>query len=382
MVESQTITIETALPAHIHGRVVDIDSHLMVPTSRLHDYMGSAAEPWVRAIRANPTMAEYMDPPAEAELDATSVRTIRGAAAPGATTWSGRVAVLDHLGIDTQFVFPDVGIMTWSLYGPPVEAARCREAHNAVAAEWTRASNGRIRPAAVLSTESVDALIRDAERALASGVKALLLPHGTTIGDVSPADPQVDPFWKLAAGANVPVFFHIAGDHGFLASDRWCETDLLRAQGFSLGEVVGPGSMATVGLAASNYLSMLIFGAVFERVPDLRVGFIELGGHWVGPLMEWLDLSGRQSQRMQSALSEPPSETIARCVRVTPYHWEPIGSYLDRWPVAKVLCFSSDYPHPEGGSDPIRSFAECLRGQADDVLNGFFVDNGRAIASP
>ena len=37
--------------------------------------------------------------------------------------------------------------------------------------------------------------------------------------------------------------------------------------------------------------------------------------------------------------------------------------------------FSSDYPHAEGGRDPLGRFDRALAGWPDDLVAGFYADN-------
>ena len=43
--------------------------------------------------------------------------------------------------------------------------------------------------------------------------------------------------------------------------------------------------------------------------------------------------------------------------------------------------FSSDYPHPEGGKDPLAKFKEALLTTAGDVQSRFYHDNMAELLS-
>jgi predicted TIM-barrel fold metal-dependent hydrolase len=78
-------------------------------------------------------------------------------------------------------------------------------------------------------------------------------------------------------------------------------------------------------------------------------------------------------ERLQK-LSLRPSEYVKRQIRVTPYPMEDVG-----WIIAQageeVCLFSSDYPHVEGGRNPIKRFEESLRGASEPVKQRFYADN-------
>jgi predicted TIM-barrel fold metal-dependent hydrolase len=78
------------------------------------------------------------------------------------------------------------------------------------------------------------------------------------------------------------------------------------------------------------------------------------------------------------------SEYVRRQVRVTPYPAEDVGWIIDQ-AGAEVCLFSSDYPHVEGGRNPIGRFERSLGDRSDAVRQRFYADNfvdlmGRALA--
>ena len=42
---------------------------------------------------------------------------------------------------------------------------------------------------------------------------------------------------------------------------------------------------------------------------------------------------------------------------------------------SELFMFSTDYPHPEGGKDPLQKFDDALAGSSDEVRSKFFYDN-------
>jgi len=53
-----------------------------------------------------------------------------------------------------------------------------------------------------------------------------------------------------------------------------------------------------------------------------------------------------------------------------------VADYIDRYGFAECYCFSSDFPHPEGGTRPIQEFAEHIDRLGQAVAEQFFVTNG------
>jgi hypothetical protein len=78
-------------------------------------------------------------------------------------------------------------------------------------------------------------------------------------------------------------------------------------------------------------------------------------------------------------LAGPPSSYIKRNVRVSCFDFEPVNTYIQRYGIEDVYCFASDYPHLEGGKDPVGSFYGSLAPLGEPVLEKFFLRNAEWI---
>jgi predicted TIM-barrel fold metal-dependent hydrolase len=82
----------------------------------------------------------------------------------------------------------------------------------------------------------------------------------------------------------------------------------------------------------------------------------------------------RKGQERLRKLALRPSEYVRRQIRATPYPAEDVG-----WIVAnagdEVCLFSSDYPHVEGGRNPIKRFEESMQGLSEPQKQRFYFDN-------
>lgn len=358
----------------VHGRINDLDSHLQVPISRWAEVFGDATARFGERFAGIP----LFDATDEPELTAESVWTTKGTAAPGASTPEGRLAAMDVMGIERQLIFPQVVLAqpAWSAH--PNAGAVLREYNDAVL-WWTAAGDGRLRPTALLNLTTIDGAIAEAERVAAGGARAVFIQDGIAPGGCSPAAPEVDPLWALLAEAGLPVTLHIGGQDGFFGSDSWPDADLLRPGSFSTGEPVGPHVLATMHLAAQNYLASMLYGGVFDRHPGLRVGVIELGAMWVGPFVDLLENRLQMSRRLRDGLERRPSEVFVDQIRVTPFFWERTARQIDRYGMPEIYAFSTDFPHPEGGTDPIGRMAADIEPLGDAAVEAFFVTNAELL---
>ena len=131
-----------------------------------------------------------------------------------------------------------------------------------------------------------------------------------------------------------------------------------------------------IPLSLWQTLSALVIDGVFDRFPRLKWGAIELGASWLPSLMHFLD-SGvaafGKEERLQK-LSAKPSEILRRQFRATPYPHEDTG-----WIIAnsgeEMCLFSSDFPHVEGGRNPLKRFNDSLAGVSEIARRRFFRDN-------
>jgi predicted TIM-barrel fold metal-dependent hydrolase len=115
----------------------------------------------------------------------------------------------------------------------------------------------------------------------------------------------------------------------------------------------------------------------------LMFGAIELGATWLPGLMKNIDSSAeafrRNEERLQ-ALEMKPSEYLQRQLRVTPYPHEDAGWVINQCG-EDVALFSSDYPHVEGGRNPLKRFDRSLSdaGVSDVAVQKFFAGNFESL---
>ncbi len=357
------------------GRLVDCDSHLYLSPDQLSMAMG---EDFARRFAR---LEEATFGPRDAKraanmvngLDAANVWQVKGWRTAASYDPGRRIETLDLMGVDRQVLFPDglfASVATSRMPGAP-EAAR---QYNDYVLGWAAEGKDRLRPVAVLPTHDAAAAIGEAERTIGRGAYAVYLTCGAPPAGLAPADPAWDPLWALLAEANVPAFLHVGSEVGFI-DKAWG-----RIPGPGSARELGPFSLATCHIGPQVYLTAMILGGVFERHPGLRFGVIELTAQWVGPLAEMLDQRVDVYVRdMSKFLPLKPSEYLSRQVRVTPFWWEPVGRYIDRYGLEDVYVFSTDFPHTEGGEDPLGSFHEQIARFGDDVMEKFFVGNGQLL---
>jgi predicted TIM-barrel fold metal-dependent hydrolase len=133
-------------------------------------------------------------------------------------------------------------------------------------------------------------------------------------------------------------------------------------------------------------LGTMIIDGVLDRFPELRFGVIEQGASWAPAWMRSLDSAAdafRKNEERLQRLSARPSEIVRRQVRITPYPHEDAGWAIEQGG-EEVFLFSTDYPHVEGGRNPLGRFERSLADVSPRARRRFYCDNfedlmGRAL---
>jgi predicted TIM-barrel fold metal-dependent hydrolase len=129
--------------------------------------------------------------------------------------------------------------------------------------------------------------------------------------------------------------------------------------------------------APMQTLATLILDGVLDRFPELRFGVIEQGASWVPSWIRYMDSAFhafRKNEERLQKLSMLPSEFVRRQVRVTPYPAEDVG-WIAENSGEEICLFSSDYPHVEGGRNPIKRFEESMASLSEAQKQRFYLDN-------
>lgn len=384
------------------GRITDLDSHEMIPTEMWVETYGPEAKGMVDIWDVNPN-DENVDknspkvpnyPGDILPIDA-KVIDLKGPRAPGAVDPGRRVEVMDALGIGRQLMFASYmggyGMMLLLNSDNPEFMASVKGDRRATGRKFIDLHNrwckdlvnfsGRIRPVALLEGDTVKDICNSAKDLVDSGIRAVQMSSGVLPGGVSPAHTDLDPLWALLAEANCAVTLHIGQEGKFFETRKWGDSPMFAGYK-TFGEFsIDPWSLATLHFSHANFTSTMVVGGVFDRHPTLRFGVIEVGAYWLGELIETLDFWHIKADKMFNVpgtykLPELPSFYMKRNVRVTPFPFDDVGKMLERYDVADILAFSSDYPHVEGGKDTLKVLYDKVAPFGEDVVEKFFVTNG------
>jgi uncharacterized protein len=287
-----------------------------------------------------------------------------------------RPRALDQLGFTSQLIFTTWCLGNFGLDESP-DVALCyalAQAHNRMMTHFCSVDR-RFLATGYVPLVNFERALATAQEAIRLGCKALLIPSRCPRG-VSPSHIAFDPLWALAQEAGLPIVFHVGGEEK-LPSDYF-NNGLPKVKDFHGGEENFTSlSFMPIPHSVQLTLAALIIDGVFERYPRLKFGAIELGASWVPSWMRFMDSAAsafiKNEPRLQK-LSLKPSEFVRRQFRATPYPHEDAG-----WIIAnsgeEVCLFSSDYPHVEGGRNPLKRFNDSLVNTPARAVERFYCDN-------
>ena len=186
--------------------------------------------------------------------------------------------------------------------------------------------------------------------------------------------PDFDPIWALFEEAGAPFLMHVAGNGDYEAVSR-----SFRNNGREATAPAGDGPSDALGLVTIKnstelFLTAMIFDGVFERHPGLKGLSLEHGAVWLPSWMQSMDFTAKAFRRQLGQLEARPSEIVRRHLKFCPFAGEPLGWIIENVG-AELLVFGSDYPHPEGTSDPIRLFEKALPDCDQGILDRFYHGN-------
>ena len=288
-----------------------------------------------------------------------------------------RVARLDEQGVEQTWLIPSLGLgIEEMLQEDPESAMAVFTAYNRwLDDDWGYDRDGRILTGPMISLMDPVAAEAEVDRVLEVGTRLVIMragpvasPHGRPL---SPADPGHDRIWAKLAEAGVIVAIH-AGDAGYTKYlTDWGES--ARYTGMKttpLTEVLAVGTERPI----FDMMAAIICHGVFDRHPQLKVATLELGSAWVPELHRRLRVAyGKSPQQF----GRDPIEAFREHVWIAPFYEDSITALRDIHGADRILL-GSDWPHPEGLSEPrawIGDFVDL--GEAD--MRKALRENQRAL---
>jgi predicted TIM-barrel fold metal-dependent hydrolase len=259
---------------------------------------------------------------------------------------AARLGDMEKDGVDTAVLFGGgpLGTADNDLYLASFEA------YNRWLADFCNYDPKRLVGVAYLPMQDIDqsiALLKDAAKRGLKGVNIPAFPQsskssggggfaaqvlaltGDPEGPLQYDDPEFDRFWKACVDHDMAVTIHLGA--------RVARPQMTR---FLPNLVMSKVCMA-------EPISIMIFGGVFERFPQLRYGSIESGVGWMSWMAQYMDdIYDNQRHWLQLELKNRPSFYMDQNVYAS-FIRDPVGVKNRHLPGGRNIMWSTDYPHSE-----------------------------------
>jgi predicted TIM-barrel fold metal-dependent hydrolase len=285
-----------------------------------------------------------------------------------------RVVANDMLGFIKQLVFA-----THSLHMPFSPSSKIPDrlryggarAHNRHMIDFCSVDE-RLMGVAAIPLENPELALEEVKFAVDGGLQAMWIPHRLA-GERSPTHVDYNPIWALLQEAEIPVVFHVGGNPLQLPP-AWSNTGRgVTRDWMGGGENVRARDAAVLHQGIETFVSMFVLDGVLEEFPRLKLASVELGAGWVPELLVRLDQIHKAYSKVDDRLkgfTRHPSEQIREQMAFTPFVFEDVGRLIEH-SNDDLYLFSSDYPHTEGGRDPIARFESCMQNVSREAVDKF-----------
>ena len=314
---------------------------------------------------------------AQIDLGDRLIESSKEIQALGAFNGSDRTTALDLLGFKKQLVFSTHSVVL-PFHPSSKKPSKLRygatRAHNRHMADFC-ADDDRLMGVGVVPLDDPEWAIRELDAALELGMQAIWVPHRSPI-DISPGHVDLDGFWARLAESGTPFVLHVGGSP-LQSLKSWSNNGRRAVKDWmGGGENVRTKDAAVMHQPPETFISMLVMDGVFERNPMLRGAAVELGAGWVPEMLRRLDWVTKIYGRVDESVrfERTPSAQLTEQMGFTPFPHEDVASLIDQ-SNEELYLFSSDYPHVEGGRNPIGKFEKSLEAASDATKTRFYSEN-------
>ena len=371
-------------------RIIDVDSHVI----ELDDFLWNAATPSERerlpkmadqkvlpVVEAGLERAKALfarrqtDPETLAKFEQSLVQVHRnGWSRLGAFDPAERSHALDLFGFELQWVLPTFAFHQVAHQEDLAVLALGARVLNRAMAGFCAADDRLLAvgylPLSVGPEEAASIM----DEGLAEGCYSFMVdtnePDPTAR---SFTHPDFDPIWARFDAADVPFVAHVAVNGHYEAVPKSFRNNR-RVTPETAGDAPGsPLDFTTINNSVEIFLTAMIFDDVFGRHPRLRCVSMEHGAFWVPSWLKAIDFAaGALVRGAREGIL--PSDIVRERIRVSPFAGEPVGWIIEN-AGPELIVFASDFPHPEGGSDPIAKFEASMTDCNDATLAAFYRGN-------
>lgn len=280
-----------------------------------------------------------------------------------------RLKVMDAQGVEFTWLLPSLGLGLEEMLLDDHDALYgiFRAYNRWLDEDWGYDRDGRIQTGPLISLLDPAEAEADMKLAIENGARFVTFrpaPVDVPGKPRSPGDKLHDRVWAMAADADVVIAIH-AADSGYAKYiHNWGESARYTGlKSSALTEVMS----VHIERPIFDMIAALICHGVFDRHPKLRVASLELGAAWVPELQRRLRVSYGKTPQL---FGRDPVESLREHVWVAPFYEDDVRDARDALGADRILL-GSDWPHPEGLSEP--------RAWVDDFTGLGAVDQRKAL---
>ena len=281
---------------------------------------------------------------------------------------AARLEEQDRDGVTIEVLYPSVGMLLCNHPDADYKKA-CFDSYNLWITDFQNHAPDRLVGLGQTALRSVDEGVDDLHSIAGLGLRGAMLPgFAGCHADGDYDDPRWDPLWRAAVDLGMPLSFHIL---------------TTGADDMTGGRFRGPKMNSFLGIIRGNQdlIGTLIFGAVFERHPSLRIVCVEADAGWAPHYMYRADHAYKRHRFwMKGAeLAKMPSDYFRQNIYLT---------FQDDWVAFRMkhmvnierLMWANDFPHSDSTwpwSQEI--LAEHTKGLTEAERNKICFDNVKAL---
>ena len=364
--------------------VVDCDSHVLEPKDLWLNYLNSRFLD--RAIRVEyvdndehlmvnnkPLMTNTLARMGGAHQKVTDIWHGRydDVLNPEANTTEARLKFMDSYGVSHAVTFPT--ILAFQMpheEEPELTSAYC-SAYNRWMYDFSKPSNGRIIPVAVINWFDVETAAKELELCITQyGCRGVFLPSDT-IGGRRPGDTHFDPIWQIIAHYDIPALIHVN-----LRFDTFTALLPWQASRPRVGPLFGFSLNAYAQIIPT--LGSLIYDHICERYPSIKLVAVELGCGFAAHMMDRMDDRAHTFRDMKPMKRKPSEYIRDNCYFVADPEERTIGDML-YYVGEKNIVWGSDYPHCDSNLDAPSMIRESVIGLYADQREAVLGKNAREL---
>lgn len=296
----------------------------------------------------------------------------------GAIDPQQRSRALDLIGLDAQLIFSTLSSRPFVSYVEMEDWEMVygyARAVNRGLAEFCQ-HDSRLYPVGILTLHQPHLALKELKNAVKEGIKGIMLP-ATPVGDKSPGHPDFDPIWRYMEESNTPFYIHIGGQN-LRIKKAYVNNGGPMPKDFRGGELVMIAKdLCITHHEPEEFISAMVLDGVLDRFPKLHGATVELGASFAPGLMKRLESlfqTWRKKDPVMTTFKRTPYEQIVEQLAFTPFTFEDVGDLI-RTSEKELFLFSTDYPHPEGGRDPMKYFNKALEQSSEEEKECFFSRN-------